>query len=58
MTYASSDREAFRALNEAAHAARRIAGPGHPEMDLIMQIQRRTDDLVDRTAPAYPLGRE
>lgn len=55
--FASPDREAFHALNEAAHAARRAAGPDHPEIDLIMQIQRRTDDLVDRTAPAYPLGR-
>lgn len=58
MIFASPDREAFRALSEAAHAARRAAGADHPEMDLIMQIQRRCDDLVDRTAPAYPLGRE
>lgn len=58
MTFASPDREAFRALNEAAHAARRAAGGGHPEIDLIMQIQQRCDDLMDRTAPAYPLGRE
>ena len=54
--FASADREAFRALNNAAHDARRAAGFGHPEAELIHQIMRLTDDLVDRTAPAYPIG--
>ena len=56
--FASADREAFRELNEAGHNARRVAGYDHPEYELIMQIMRLTDELVDRTAPAYPLGRE
>lgn len=55
--FASADREAFRELNEAAHNARRVAGSDHPEYALIMQIMRLTDELVSRTAPAYPLGR-
>ena len=55
--FASADREAFRELNEAAHNARRVAGSDRPEYALIMQIMRLTDDLVSRTAPAYPLGR-
>ena len=29
--FASTDREAFRALNNAAHDARRITGRDHPE---------------------------
>ena len=56
--FASADREAFRELNEAAHNARRVAGYDHPKYALIMQIMRLTDELVSRTAPAYPLGRE
>lgn len=56
--FASADREAFRELNEAAHNARRVAGSDHPEYALIMQIMRLTDELVSRTAPAYPLGSE
>ena len=56
--FASADREAFRELNEAGHNARRVAGSDHPEYALIMQIMRLTDELVSRTAPAYPLGSE
>ena len=51
MGFASADREAARALNEAAHAARKAFGSDHPEFALIVQIMRLTDDLVDRIAP-------
>lgn len=51
MSFASADREAARALNEAAWAARKAFGPDHPEFALIVQIMRLTDDLVDRIAP-------
>ena len=54
--FASTDREAFRALNNAAHDARRITGRDHPEAELIHQIMLLTDMLMDRTAPAYPIG--
>ena len=53
--FASTDREAFRALN---NDARRITGRDHPEAELIHQIMLLTDMLMDRTAPAYPIGGE
>ena len=36
--FASTDREAFRRVNDAAHDARRITGRDHPEAELIHQI--------------------
>ena len=54
--FASTDREAFRRVNDAAHDARRITGRDHPEAELIHQIMLLTDTLMDRTAPAYQIG--
>lgn len=45
---------ALRALNDAAHAARRACPKDHPARQTILSVMRVSDDLVDDAAPTQP----
>lgn len=56
MAFASKDRAALQALNEAAHAAVRALGRDHPLFARALFVMRETDAMVDEIAPAVAEG--